>query len=298
MGPGGGTAVTYLLTVAASLYLVFYPIIFVGSPSHEFDSPLQLISRFVRGVGSFLPDAFDLWVGRYVRAPEHLVFGLTAVALFTWLSAIRGRIGNQMLSIWKLSLAGELKRGYIDTSWEYKIRTNRVVRFFYRKTMLNYVIPPLATFVGVYITIALFSQLTFNFADASGVYCHKRPDHELVSLKVGEEPKLVWFDISSLCMGTGVKVDEALSYEIFVDQLTSWKDGSLKVQHLGNCCFRGERPINANEICLCRTFSQNSEATDVKGYNARRSNWVFMSSFLDPSDRPPVKLLTRSLVKS
>ena len=82
---------SYLGTVAVSLYLVLYPIIFVGSGTREFSSPLAPFSQLVRLVGSFLPNAFDLWVTRYARAPENLLFGLIALALLTNLTSKLGR---------------------------------------------------------------------------------------------------------------------------------------------------------------------------------------------------------------
>jgi len=222
---------SYLGTVAVSLYLVLYPIIFVGSGTREFSSPLAPFSQLVRLVGSFLPNAFDLWVTRYARAPENLLFGLIALALLTNLTSKLGRkIYDEMLAVWRSSMRGALKGGYVDNSWAYRWRTNKLVRAC-RKRVLNDVIPPLATFSVLCLAIALviISHLSFNFFDAAGVYCKRSRPEAQVYLGPGKE-RVIDFQINSFCQPTGVIVKEEQSYDITIKQLTPWRNGSQEVR--------------------------------------------------------------------
>jgi hypothetical protein len=231
---------TYFWTVAVSLYLVLYPVIFVGSRSfvesraREFSSPLAPFSQLVRFVGSFLPDTFSLWVNGYAQAPGHLLIGLIVLTFLTFVSSKLGRkIGDEMLAIWRSSMSGELMGEYVDRSWAYRWRTNELVRAN-RKFLLNYVIPPLATFSVLYLTITLVGHLLFKFFDAAGLYCEQSPaEVQLQGYLIPGEERVRNFRIDSLCQPTGVMVQEGQPYDITIQQLTPWRDGSQEASLLG-----------------------------------------------------------------
>jgi uncharacterized protein (DUF2235 family) len=170
----------YFGTVAVSLYLVLYPVIFVRprlfvEHGAELSSRLAPFSQLVRFVGSFLPDTFNLWVNGYAQAPGHLLIGLIVLILFRSMSSkLRRKIGDEMLVLWQSSMSGTLKGEYADSSWAYRWRPSKLVRAI-RKFLLNHVIPPLATFSVLYLTLALISHFAFKFFDAAGLYCQESP---------------------------------------------------------------------------------------------------------------------------
>lgn len=230
----------YLGTAAVSLYLVLYPIIFirprsfVESRAGELSSPLAPFSQFVRFVGSFLPDTFNLWVNGYAQAPGQLLIGLIVLIFFTSMSSkLRRKIGDEMLALWRSSMSGALKREYADSSWAYRWRTNELVRAI-RRFCLNRVIPPLATFSVLYLTLALVSHLSFKFFDAAGLYCQESaPDVQLQSYLIPGEERVRDFQINSLCYPMGVMVEEGQLYDITIKQLTPWRDGSQEASLRG-----------------------------------------------------------------
>jgi uncharacterized protein (DUF2235 family) len=254
---------TYFWTVAISLYLVLYPVIFVGSRSfvesrgREFSSPLSPFSHFVRFVGSFLPDTFSLWVNGYAQAPGPLLIGLIVLIFLNFLSSKLGRkIGDEMLAVWRSSMSAELTGEYPDRSWAYKWRTNKLVRAN-RKFLLNYIIPPIATLSVLYLTFTLVSHLTFKFFDAAGLYCQESPaEVQLQSYLIPGEERVTNFRIDRLCQPTGVMVQEGESYDITIKRLTPWRDGSQEASSM--------RGFSASDVNRYSTQLKYIVATPVR----------------------------------
>lgn len=97
---------------------------------------------------------------------------------------------------------------------------NKLVRVI-RKVSFTHVIPSLATFSVLYLTLALVSHLSFKFFDAAGLYCEESPADDRYLIP-GEE-RVRNFRIDSLCQPTGVVVQEGQSYDITIKQLTPWR---------------------------------------------------------------------------
>jgi uncharacterized protein (DUF2235 family) len=263
----------YLGTVAVSLYLVLYPVIFVPpqllveSQAAEHSSRLSPVSQLVRFGGSFLPDTFNLWVNGYAQAPGQLLIGLMVLIIFTLMSSkLRRKSGDEMLALWRSSMSGALKGKCADTSWAYRWRTNRLVRVS-RTFLLNHAIPPVATLSVVYLTLALLGHLAFKFFDAAGLYCQESP-HDAQSYLQPGEMRVKDFEIDSLCYPTGVMVEEGQLYDITIEKLTAWRAGS---QH----------------------FSlQGFSASDVKQYSTRVL-YIVVTPFRRILTQPWLKMMLR-----
>jgi hypothetical protein len=166
-------------------------------------------------------------VNGYAQAPGHLLIGLIVLIFFTSMSSkLRRKIGDEMLALRRSSMSGALKGEYADSSWAYRWRTNKLVRAI-RIFLLNRVIPPLATFSVLYLTLALVSHLSFKFFDAAGLYCQESAaDVQLQSYLIPGEYRVRDFQINSLCYPTGVMVEEGQLYDITIKTVEPWRDGS------------------------------------------------------------------------
>jgi type VI secretion system (T6SS) phospholipase Tle1-like effector len=213
----------YFGTIGASLYLFLAPFFVTSVASEEFRNPLTWVRDFIRFIGAFLPAFSEFWIDFYARKPHLILLGALSLGFFAWLGAkLGGKITDEMLRVWKLSLHDNLQPNYVDDTIEYKFRTNKVVRFV-NKTLLNYLIPGVATFIGIYLIFAVASRVVFNIADAAGIYCRESP--HLAILRPGEE-WTIRFTPDSLCGGTMVALIEGESYSITISQIGRWQDGS------------------------------------------------------------------------
>ena len=117
--------IVYFLTVAATIYLVIFPLMRALPRTAEFESPLRWISDAVRMVGAFLPGAADTWINGYARDPLQFLVMAIVVGLLTWWGSwLAGRIQNNMGIYWFLSLNALLSDIKEPNDWIYRLRTS------------------------------------------------------------------------------------------------------------------------------------------------------------------------------
>jgi uncharacterized protein (DUF2235 family) len=242
----------YLGIIGASLYLLLYPIFVVTHPLDEYVTAWRLISDLIRFAGPVLP---DFWVNQYARTPVWFLIGAVSLAYFIWLTRrLRTKISDEMLAIWRGSLRGGLEERYIYSSFEHRLRTNKLVNLI-RWALLSYVIPATVTLGVIYFLFVIASRLTSSVLDNAGFYCRETSEAEI--LLPGQE-KTVLFETRSICAPTGIRLDFGGTYLITMKQLTPWmKEGqptSLGGFHLSQVRDPPQRVLLAFALPLRRSL--------------------------------------------
>jgi uncharacterized protein (DUF2235 family) len=216
--------VVYFATVAATLHLVLYPLVRALPPSYEMSTPLRPVSDLLRMIGSFLPDALDVWINAYAKDPSKFLISAAIVAVLTWWGSVRltGKITDAMRTIWRSNLASS--HDSVADRLIFGLRTSRPYQWLL--STLKWVIAP-AFFAALflYLGLAFASHLAFNFADAAGLFCRETPGGRL--LAPGDPAVTVKFSTRDLCAGTGVIAEEGSRYHVTIRQIPPWRDGDI-----------------------------------------------------------------------
>ena len=75
-----GRRVAYFATLAATLYLVFFPFIHDAQQAGETSSRFHLLAPIIRTVALILPSFTNWWIEAYVASPGWFALGTIAVA--------------------------------------------------------------------------------------------------------------------------------------------------------------------------------------------------------------------------
>jgi uncharacterized protein (DUF2235 family) len=97
--------VVYFLTIAASAFLVLYPVFSTVPPEAELSNPLRLVSDMVRLLGNFAPSGTSRWIQTYARDPLTFLIWCGIVGLLiSWGSSLKATITDHMRQVWRKSL--------------------------------------------------------------------------------------------------------------------------------------------------------------------------------------------------
>ncbi len=97
--------VVYFLTVAASAFLVLYPVFSTVPAEAELSNPLRLVSDMVRLLGNFVPSGASRWVQTYARDPLTFLVWCGIVGLLILCgSRLASKITDRMRQVWRRSL--------------------------------------------------------------------------------------------------------------------------------------------------------------------------------------------------
>jgi hypothetical protein len=218
----------YFGTVAASAFLLLYPLFHVTPAVAEYDSWLRPVSDFIRFAGAFIPtDLANFWIDQYARDPRWFIMGIAALVLFLLLgNHLKAQINDGMRSAWKSSLSGTLAAPTTDKSWTYRLRSSSAYTAAHR-LLQNQILPFGSLIIVFYVVLSLASHLSFNFFDAAGFVCVRTPDaNSLTKLKPGQKVT-VEFKTSNLCQSTHVFVEQKARYVIQFDSTSNFRDGTI-----------------------------------------------------------------------
>ncbi len=219
--------IVYFLTVAATIYLVIFPLMRALPPTAELESPVRWISDALRMVGAFLPSAVDTWINGYSRDPVQFVgMVLVVIALLVWGSWLAGRIENNMGIYWFVSLNSLRAEAVSEPNdWIYRLRTSRLYRWVLTKTK-KYVAPAIFAGMFAYLGLTFVSHAFFNIQDHAGLVC--RDTGIAGGLAPGEKKTLASFRPSELCQDMKVSVEKNAKYLLKITGTKSFRDGDTE----------------------------------------------------------------------
>ena len=222
---------SYLLTVAASLNLVVFPLLHNTHPQAEYTTKLRFVSETVRVVGVFLPDFVTTWwLDSYATNPRKLLFSITVLFACILLGALQETdINDRMLAAWRGTEIPRNAFKKIIDNLTFALRTAP----WYQGTisLLKYQIAPaLFAFLTLAGAVALLFHVAFYFEDAAGMTC--KPTGGTDFLQSGQKSKDLLFPADQLCWPTGVKLKRGERYIISITNPVDWKQGDYET-HLG-----------------------------------------------------------------
>ena len=220
--------IVYFATLAASFHLGAFWLFHELKPEREFQSPIRLVSEFVRLVESFLPrQVVHWWTDYYAANPVSFAVGLIAVAGFIWLgSRLGAQIADSMRVIWnarlKVTTIGKspLHRAV------YAFRTSTPYQLML-DTARRHVLPFLSAVFLVWLGLGTLSHFLFNVADSAGAFCQETDASQQQTIeKKGDTSKELQFSTRALCFATGVVVEPGQKYSLTITMPSPWQNGA------------------------------------------------------------------------
>jgi uncharacterized protein (DUF2235 family) len=217
--------IVYFATVAASLYLVLYPLQKQLPVYVEYESRIRWLSDMVRMIGAFLPNAMDTWINGYARNPSQLLLAAGAVALFIFLGVKLGdRIQSYMVSTWRRSLAGCLPAASRPTDLIYSLRTAGWYRLMH-VVLKRHVAPFILAGFTVYFCAAIASHFLYNVQDVAGLVCRNVADAEKIAV---DKTIVVEYRTDNVCQNMKVTLERGGRYYIKVSVKEPFFDGDIE----------------------------------------------------------------------
>ena len=217
----------YFVTLAATLWLLLFPLLRNARPVDELTSRFRWVSDILRVIQGFLPTHLRFWFDGYSREPGLFVISALLVAGLLWLGGrIAATTNGKMSAIWH-KLPGAPQG--LPHNLLYRLRSSAA----YQTTLVTLksrIAPAVFAIFFVYIGTAVASHLLFNIQDVWGATCKETPQANLVALKPGVKVELPnTFDTKELCHATGVMLTAGERYVIEMAP-TAWDDGGIAVK--------------------------------------------------------------------
>jgi Uncharacterized alpha/beta hydrolase domain (DUF2235) len=214
----------YFGTVAASLHLLLFPLIYGANRINELNSSWRPVSELLRLLGTFLPGIAAWWINSFASYPGWFVGSAVFVGLLTYLGSTLGSwIIGRMDRIWKKTMPPASLVGHISDCALYYYRRCFLRRFILMMTK-RYVLPVVWAVFLLYFGAALMSHVAFNSWDASAFVC--KAHIESKGLAPDEKVELV-FPSSALCLATGIALERGARYFINMVRSDDWADGDF-----------------------------------------------------------------------
>lgn len=209
----------YFAAIFTSFYLALYPLIRKSNPAGEFSSPIRPVSDVIGILRAFLPDALDVWLKAYQRAPGRFLATLAVLVLFILIGTrLRNRINDEMRSTWRQPTPGGLPNDAI-----YRLRSHRWYRRIH-DVLRRHVLPAILAALMVYVVTTFASHALFTFADAAGLICKASPTAQPVTTTY-----TFGFDTRAACQASGAVLQEGERYRISIRILdpAEWRDNEI-----------------------------------------------------------------------
>jgi len=204
--------------VAATVWLLAFPLISGARPAEEFYSPLRWVSDIIRFVGGFLPGFFGTWIDGYARSPvvffllSGLIVGLTVSRPDNWINKLRDRLRDKLRG----------SRFYAEFHVAMKRRWLRV----------------LVTVLFVCFSVAAANRLLYNIQDVSGLTCKESNNATGLARDPGTprpvgESRTVQFNTSDFCKATGIFLERNTVYHVELQATVPWTNAGVPVPEGG-----------------------------------------------------------------
>ncbi len=214
--------IVYFMIVAATGWLLLYPLLRKLSAQDEYTSPIRWVSDLIRFVGGFLPGFAQTWITGYARSPVQFTIWLgVAAGLTFWGTRLAARIADRMGAIWRA--APSAPHG-LPHNWIYRLRCSRLYIAFHNGLKRRWA-PALFAALFVYLGLTLCSHLLYNVQDVAGLTCSE--DRMARGLGRGEQAEAS-FTTAKLCNNTGIFVEgDGARYLVRVETASAWHDGDI-----------------------------------------------------------------------
>lgn len=224
----------YFLTLFASGYLAFFPVLYQTDRAQEFSTPLRIVSESVRLVGTFLPGFAGWWLDAFASNPGRFLIGLVILVALMRRGVVLGHgINGAMHAIWRTVLgARAVPAAPAPGGFVYTLRTNRMYQAAH-SAMKRHIVPFVSALLLLYLGLTAVSHVAFDIADAAGAFCREGTRAPLVSLEVVRETSTDGFPSSSMCWSTGIELVEGRRYRITLKEPRDWHDRQYAVQLRG-----------------------------------------------------------------
>lgn len=217
----------YFLTVAATLWLLIFPLVRDAQPVDELNSRFRWASDILRVLQGFLPTHARFWIDGYAREPGLFLFSVMLVAGLLYLGGyIAAVTAGKMGAIW---LRKPGAPSGLPTSLLYRIRSSSVYSAILTGAK-SHVAPFVFAVMFLYLGLAIASHLLFNIQDVWGATC--KESGETIDLDVNQSVDLpVEFRTAEFCHATGVMLKGGRTkYNIRLVPTPDWSDGGIAVK--------------------------------------------------------------------
>ena len=272
--------IVYFATVAATLWLLAFPLLRSVPRSDEYSSPIRWVSDLIRIVGNFLPGFAETWINGFARSPGQFLALLLLVAGLTWFGTrIAAGISDRMGAIWRGLPVATLG---LPNNWIYRLRSHPYYIALHEGLKRRWA-PAFFAVLFVYLGITFASHLLYNVQDIAGLTCVE--DGAAKGLARGETRE-VDFVTSNLCNKTGILVEgNGAKYHVEIKAASEWRDGGIPSQ-LGGF-YTTDAPAWHQRVLLMLGVPLRRELTRpwfrlVLRYGATGGEEVFLDP--DPED--------------
>ena len=160
--------VVYFATVAASLHLALFPLLYGSDRAAEFSTPLRTVSELIRLADNFLPNFFNWWLNSFATNPGRFVLAALLVVVLIYIGVRLGAsIRDNMKQIWwaPAKLIPPLPSGGV-----YALRTSPSYQWTLW-ALKRHVVPFCSVLALLYGGVTLASHFLFNLQDSAGLHC-------------------------------------------------------------------------------------------------------------------------------
>ncbi|MBR1297377.1 DUF2235 domain-containing protein [Bradyrhizobium sp. AUGA SZCCT0042] len=212
----------YFATLAASLHLLLFPLLYQANKISELTSPFRPVSELLRLVSTFLPSIAGWWINAFATYPGWFLASASIVVVLTMAgSSLGASIHGRMRLVWKRTLPSSGRAGRFSDFLLYYYRTCFLRRWTLIATK-RYLLPIAWASLFLYFGAAITSHVAFNFLDASALFC--RATIEPKPLDPEEKVEFV-FPSNSLCFPTGISFERGSRYSVRIKRSDDWLDG-------------------------------------------------------------------------
>jgi uncharacterized protein (DUF2235 family) len=223
--------IVYFATILVTLALLSLPLWPDRWTDGLFRWSTPTWSSVVGSAGAILPGAAEPWLAHFREFPmQLLVFGGLAVLLSMYGTALKHRINDRMLDIWRRTQAGEAPPLTPLGARVHRFRTHPT--YLATFSILKHTVVPhvfgLAMLAGLfYIGAVLLTRVAFDVTALRGAVCREGAPQPASAGGTWT----VAFDSRSLCQPTGVAVTEGSTWEVTIalPPPGAWKDGDYDV---------------------------------------------------------------------